>query len=157
MPFFPRCYCGQTAHNNEEDFTMDSNLEFSHKSQTVTVSRSTLFPEGGHFTPDGETLAQLEELLRARFDFGFAQTRRQKKGAHSVGGRPEPVEKIENARKSRLRCSLQMYRLGVSQSSQHSDSFLLHMLQKSYLWKQDLCPYEREFWYNWSAIISGAF
>ena len=136
---------------------MNTNLEFSHKSQTVTVSRSTLFPEGGRFTPDGEMLTRLEELLRARFDLGFSQARRQKKRSHSVRGRPESIEKGENSRKFRLLCSLQMYRLGVSHSSQRSDSFLPHMLQKSYLWKQDLCPHEREFWYNWSAILSGAF
>ncbi|KAN0132906.1 hypothetical protein V8E53_009271 [Lactarius tabidus] len=76
---------------------MNSNLEFSHASQTVTVSRSTIFPDGGHFTPDGEIIMQLEELLRARFDFGVSQTRRQKKRAHSVGGRPELIEKMENA------------------------------------------------------------
>jgi hypothetical protein len=85
---------------------MTSNLEFSHKSQTVTVSRSTLSPEDGHFTPDDEVLARLEGLLRATYDFGFPATRRQKKRAHSVGGRPESIEKIKDARKSRLRCSL---------------------------------------------------
>ena len=78
---------------------MNSNLEFSHKNQTVAVSRSTLFPEGGHFTPNGEMLQQLEELLRARFDFEVSQPRRQKKRAHSIGGQPELIEKIENARK----------------------------------------------------------
>lgn len=76
---------------------MNTKVGSSHKSQSVTVPRSTLFPEGGHFTPDGEMLARLEELLRARFDLGFSQTRRQKKRAHSVGGRPESIEKIENA------------------------------------------------------------
>ncbi|KAH9063953.1 hypothetical protein EDB87DRAFT_84951 [Lactarius vividus] len=76
---------------------MNTKVGFSHKSQSVTVPRSTLFPEGGHFTPDDEMLARLEELLRARIDFGFSQTRRQKKRAHFVGGRPEPIEKIENA------------------------------------------------------------
>ncbi|KAF8273352.1 hypothetical protein EI94DRAFT_1716510 [Lactarius quietus] len=75
---------------------MDSNLEFSHKSQTVTVSRSNLFPEGDHFKPDGETLEQLEELLRTKFDFGVSQTRRQQKRARCVGGRPGLVEKIES-------------------------------------------------------------
>ena len=78
---------------------MNSNLEFSHKNQTVAVSRSTLFPEDDHFTPNGEMLEQLEELLRARFDFGVSQTRRQKKRAHSIGGRPELIVKMENARK----------------------------------------------------------
>ena len=126
---------------------MNSNLEFSHKSQTVTVSRSTVFPEDGRFTPDGEVLARLEELLRAGFDFGCSPTRKQKKRAHSVGGRPESIENIESARKSRLRCSLLMCR-GLSQSSQHLDSFLLHTLPKPYLWKQDPYPHEREFWYN---------
>ena len=72
---------------------------------TVTVSRSAIFPNGGHFTPDGEMLTQLEELLRANFDFGVSQTRRQKKRTHSVGERPESIQKIENARKSRLFCS----------------------------------------------------
>jgi hypothetical protein len=136
---------------------MNLNLEFSHSSQTVTVSRSAIFPESGHFAPDGEVLTQLEELLRARFDFGVSQMRRPKKRAHSVRGRPELIEKIENARKSRLCRSLHMYRLGVLQSSQHSDSFLLHTLLKSYLWRRDLCPHEREFWYKWSAMISGVF
>ncbi|KAI9463319.1 hypothetical protein BJY52DRAFT_1254664 [Lactarius psammicola] len=76
---------------------MNTNLEFSHKNQTMTVPRSTLFPEGDHFTPDGEMLAQLEELLKVKFDFGLLQTRRQKKRAHFVGGRPESIEKFENA------------------------------------------------------------
>lgn len=76
---------------------MNLNLEFSHSSQTVTVSRSAIFPESGHFAPDGEVLTQLEELLRARFDFGVSQMRRPKKRAHSVRGRPELIEKIENA------------------------------------------------------------
>ena len=78
---------------------MNSNLEFSHKNQTVAVSRSTLFPEGDHFTPNGEMLEQLEELLRARFDFGVSQTRKQKKRAQSIGGRVESIEKIKDARK----------------------------------------------------------
>ena len=85
---------------------MDSNLEFSNTSQTVTVSRSTLFPGDGHFTPDGEVLARLEELLKAGFDLGFSPTRKRKKRTHSVGGRPESIEKIENTRKSMIRCSL---------------------------------------------------
>ncbi|KAI9439867.1 hypothetical protein H4582DRAFT_1943551, partial [Lactarius indigo] len=76
---------------------MDTKLEFSPESQPVTVPRSTLFPEGGHFIPDGEMLARLEELLRARIDFGLSQARRQKKRAHSVRGRPESIEKMDNA------------------------------------------------------------
>lgn len=128
---------------------MNSNLEFSHKSQTVTVSRSTVFPEDGRFTPDGEVLARLEELLRAGFDSGCSPIRKRKKRAHSVGGRPESIENIESARKSRLLSSLLIYRPGVSeQSSQHLDSSLLHTLPKPYLWKQDPYQHEREFWYN---------
>lgn len=83
---------------------MDSNLEFSHKSQTVTVSRSTHFSEDGHFTPDGEVLARLEGLLKARFDFELSPTRRQKKRA--LGGRPESIQKIKDVRESSLRYSL---------------------------------------------------
>lgn len=75
-------------------------LRCSHEEQTVTVSRATLFPEGAHFTADGNRLAELNELLGASLEgFEVSQTRKRKKCTGSAE-QSALFERTEPARKS---------------------------------------------------------
>ncbi len=62
-----------------------TNPHCSHEQQTVTVSRTTLFPQSHEFVMDDDKLAELDELVKANLGgFQLSHTRKRKKHTSSV-------------------------------------------------------------------------
>ena len=76
-----------------------------HEHQTVTVSRSTLFPRSHHSVVDDDKLAELDELLKASLgDLELSRTRKRKRQTSTIEEQPSLIEASEPARKSSAPC-----------------------------------------------------
>ena len=82
-----------------------TNPHCSHEHQTVTVSRSTLFPQSHHSVVDGDKLAELNELLKANLGgLEVSRTRKRKRHTSTVEEQPSLIETSEPTRKSSAPC-----------------------------------------------------
>ena len=82
-----------------------TNPHCSHEQQTVTVSRSTLFPQSHHSVVDDDKLAELDELLKANLGgLKVSRTRKRKRHTSSVEEQPPLIQTPGPARKSSAPC-----------------------------------------------------